>query len=517
MKRFTALLHKERQPSPFELELYEFLGRNQGRPKFGFRASCLEHWSWQFLDDDVALNDPAYPSQIRRAQILESYGYTSKIIYIKSDKESARVFCRGDDFTSDDLVVFIQGAWLSEAAAKEKNLSWGFLMTRREAANDYAKKQIQDRKKAKIVQARAREEKERETYVNLEIDARDAIREALLLLPKGSQEVGPDSVKLDKRQKEKMARAEARWRRHYKRTGESLSGREAILPKLQERKPRSAPERLKTIVAPPIYQFEQTPHPAPAMRDPDPYEAPSVLYQAPSVLSYGDEDDAPSYQAPSVLYQAPEDEQPAAPSNDARIEAAQRVLRDPKASYSERVKASAEFERALFAYDGRESPHNMSRHFWDARALRAADRREGERMLGTRPVERASVAVWHNKLSDWLGRAETELAETQPLTVDGFRSSAPPIFCIPVSSLRLAVNTWFGEKTVSPKKLSSFMREHGFEAGNKMWRGNKAMRVYYKNCKSAAIPERVLVCNLNDNESGVTWGMERGAVLREQF
>jgi len=468
MGRFTKTIFTDRKPEQWEIDLNEFIGSHAHRPRFGFRASCLEHWAYQYLDEDMALTDSAYPSQIRRKLILDGQGFDSKIIYLKDEKESGRVYCRGDGFTDSDLFVYLEGGWVPESRLKEVDEEFILLSGRREAAERHARRRRDARKRERVIKEREEAATETARYAEAEAQAYDSVRVALNHRPSASHKFGARVLIQENRINKKIEAAMSRWRRHYRKTGESMSGEEALLPTRQERKGRMI-ERPTTT--PPIYQFKQTPHPAPAMRDPDPYEAPSVLYQAPSVLSYGDEDDAPSYYSnysyPNVYNN--EDDYPVESTPHIMTVA---MARDPRALYEQ-------------------------------------DRLESLRLAGRSVAPKIETqGSWCAPLGDWLKRVEAEL-----WAIEG----ELPIFCMAASSLRLAVDTWFGAKEISPKKLSSFMHEQGFEAANKMWRFNKAIRVYYKNCRSAAEPQRMLVCNLNDNESGVTWGMERGAVLREQF
>lgn len=280
----------------------------------------------------------------------------------------------------------------------------------------------------------------------------------------------------------------------------------------------------------PTYYFETTAPQEPPQIVSEPYQAPSVyqaptVYQAPSVLSYGDEPtDYFSYLSPQEPERAPEPT-PALASMDYYVpeeilEAERirnRVLADKSTTAAQRIAAMEECEQRIFEINSKESAHNMSLKLSrNPRALREADRQEGERILGINKTQPVSLAPWAIMLGDWLERAEREVWETQPLLTNGVKSTAAPMFCIPASSLRLAVDKHFGEKTVSPKKLGAIMRERGFGAGNKMWRQG-AIRVFYKNCAGPADPQRMIVCNVNDDGRSVTWGMERGAVLAAQI
>lgn len=168
------------------IDLSEFIRTHADKPRFGIRASCVENWAYKYIDAGMKSSDAEYPSHVRRSLHLENLGLVSKVVYLKTERESARVFCRGEGFSSDDLFVYIGTDWYPESYLTEltgPKECLRYLTARRAEAEHFAREIRKQRRKAREDEREEKETAEEKVLKSLESYARDSIRAALKLTP----------------------------------------------------------------------------------------------------------------------------------------------------------------------------------------------------------------------------------------------------------------------------------------------------------------------------------------------
>lgn len=251
----------------WQRELRTELERYSALSSLSFRASCLDGWADQYVGEGAD-----YPSLKARADYLLSLGYRALSRYKPGTKEMERVYFRGEDHPAKVkvTVVYYEGRWHLEDELFEANPRLESLHYRKEASRRFAELLRSRRRRQRVNQRLELERIQRANVARLAAIAEEQIRALLISRQKygcrqkppknfdkapsvlsmslagARRKAGKDGYRVNRRVKgvgsrtlrqeefieRKVKLAMGRWRRHLRDTGEAMSIEAAL-----ERKP----------------------------------------------------------------------------------------------------------------------------------------------------------------------------------------------------------------------------------------------------------------------------------------